>query len=398
MLPIIKNVLKLATTGIMEFTQGSLSEGLLPAAAKTIQQHFKSSDNVQKYYSESIQRSVRSLEIALKGPRAYYPTREKEFYQKHFVRFEQNVFHPFAEESVKRGMVESHEELRNKCIQDCEKLKALGPHLLKITSFSEEDVQEIMDRTIGLDPELSNKMIGEIRDRTGCYFLAQMFEKDNVLLSGIVFHFNIALQENPEFSGFVNHLELNKIKNGLANLQKNLQKNPGDPEILKRLERMDQLYKTMSSYKDQMGAISQKLDSIYQKTVQTYETLQRLEVKMDKNFGALEERLNAIYALLAQGALPSPQTIQTTQTSEVKDLPVIEEKSTPKIQEKPAKAKQETLKKTSKARVSSIPEKKLEPEVLEKIERAKQKVIAKRSDSPKKTFASKEEKNSRYPS
>ena len=339
----VASILKLAAGGLSELLGNSLAEGLVPAAMHQVKQYFQSTDTLKEYYNRSVTRSVSSLEIALKGPRAYYPTREKEFYQKHFVPFEQGVFHPFARQAVDQGMVSSEEELRDKCIKDCEKIKNSAIYYLGLQSFGEKDVQELIEKTTIIDAQLSQNMLLRLQQQAHCYFLVQMLERDNVLLSGIVFHFHTFLQNDQQFSNYLNYLESKSIRQMLGQLQKQKQATPDDSVLAVRVQRLEGLLSSLSAYENSMGAIGKKLDSIYDKTLQVYEVLQRLESQVKTGFNALEERLDAICAMLHQGKAPgAPLPTVTPPASVASPPPAPSPAATPvdaKKQPPPAKAK-----------------------------------------------------------
>ena len=221
------------------------------------------------------------------------------------------MFHPFARQAVDHGMVGSEEELRDKCIYECEKIKNSAIHHLGLQSLGQKDVQELIENTTLIDPQLSQNMLQSLQQNVHCYFLVQMLEQENVLLSGIVFHFNTFLQNDQQFSNYLNYLENTSIRRMLGQLQKQRQDAPDDSVLTARVQRLEGLLSSLATYENSMGAIGKKLDSIYDKTLQVYEVLQRLEAQVKTGFNAMEERLDAICAMLNQGKMPvsSPEAI-----------------------------------------------------------------------------------------
>ncbi|NUM36949.1 MAG: hypothetical protein HUU50_20585 [Candidatus Brocadiae bacterium] len=297
MIHFAKDIFQLATTVLTDITVSG-GDGLIGGAIKQVQEYFRTTDSLKKYYDLSVDRSILSLEIAMKGPRAYYPTREKEFYQKHFSHFEKQIFAPFSLEVLKKGMVKSEEELRIQCVNDCEKIKKKAPAILQIQPLAQEDIQKILQDSGEISSQISEDMLREMKKTVQCTFMIPLLEKNNVLLSGIVFHFHNFIQADPNFSNYMNYMELSQIKKNLGSLTQSLKKSPDNTKLQARIQRLEKFITTFASYDEKMGAIGKKLDDIYEKTIQTYEVLERLESQMQSNFSVMEERLKAIYDLI----------------------------------------------------------------------------------------------------
>ncbi len=301
MLGTSKDILSLAASTLTELFESSFDDGLIPAAMKKVKEHFKGSDTLPRYYNQAVKRSLLSLEIALKGPRAYYPTREKEFYQKHFRQFEEQIFASFANELMDSGRIQSVEELRDHCIEDCNKLKQSSQVLL-IRKLHKNDLQEFISPLTSCDPNLSRQMLSGIQEQAHCSFLISLLERENVLLQGILFHFHAFLQSDPRLSNYVNYLEMTSVNENLRKLQDDLSRRPENPVLQRRLDRLEQSCQMMNRYGECLGTIGKKLDGIYHKTVQTYEALQQLQGQMQSGFLVIEERLKEIGQMLSTQA------------------------------------------------------------------------------------------------
>lgn len=313
-----KEIFRLATSVLTEFSVSG-GDGIVGSLVKQVQEYFRSTDSLKKYYDLSVDRSILSLEIALKGPKAYYPTREKEFYQKHFSYFEQKVFSPFSQEIVRKGMIQSEEELRAQCIEECEKIKQKAPGMLKIPSLSKEDIQRMVQDIEEISSCFSQDMLQEMKNSIKCRFMIPLLEKENILLTGIVFHFHNFIQADPNFSNYLNYMELSEIKKNLQNLRQNSKNFPKDKKIQSRIKRLESFVSSFSSYEEKMGAIGKKLDDIYEKTIQTYEILERLESQMKNSFSMMDERLKTIYDLILTGK--KQDSVSSLPKPEIRELP-----------------------------------------------------------------------------
>ncbi len=322
MLFFAKDLFQLATTVLTEISVSG-GDGLIGGAIKQVQEYFRSTDSLKKYYDLSVDRSILSLEIALKGPRAYYPTREKEFYQKHFSHFEKQIFSPFSKEAMRKGIIRSEEELRIQCIDECEKIKKKAPAILKVHSIPKEEIQNMLQDTERFSPQISEEMLKEMKKTIQCNYMIPLLEKENVLLAGIVFHFHNFIQADPNFSNYLNYMELSQIRKKLGNMNQNATRNP---KLQGRVKRLENFLSHFTAYEEKMGAIGKKLDDIYEKTIQTYEILERLEVQMQSNFCMMEERLKTIYDLILSGKVEKEEKIPCKAKQEVLVLPDKQEK------------------------------------------------------------------------
>ncbi|MBP7022165.1 MAG: hypothetical protein KBC30_10165 [Planctomycetes bacterium] len=323
----VKNIIQVSSSFVTEVLDGSLSEGILKATGKQIKEYFSSADSMKNNYKTAIQRSTSSLEIALKGTRAYYPTREKEFYKKHFSKFEQNIFLPFAQEMVENGHIQCEEELRDICIKECEELKKIMPKIFHLDDITDSDMSSLLHSNESTS-QASELMLQEIANKSNSQYLLQLLQRDNVLFSGVVFHFHCIIQANPEFGTYLQNIQVSQLQITLNELQITPQP---DSDTLAKIERLEQYIQALSNYDEQMGAIGRKLDDIYEKTLQTYEVLERLEKQMKSSFNAMEDRLNAITQMIQEGfqnlaTIPAkPETTTSIATPAIPESPAFPE-------------------------------------------------------------------------
>ena len=317
----LKHTLQITTSFAEELIDGSLSEGVLKTVGKQIKQYFSSPDTIKSNYTTAIERSVSSIEIALKGTRAYYPTREKEFYKTHFGKFEQNVFNPFARQAIQSGIVSSEDQLRNACIEECDEFKKILPSIVQMDDASNQEILSLVTPNATENP--SQKMLEDISNSMHSKYLVPMLQKNNILYTGIIYHFNCILQSNPEFGTYLQNIQVTQLQHTIQQLQANTQR---DAYNEARIDRLEQYIQAMSAYNDQMGAIGQKLDDLYEKTLQTYEVLERLEEQMKSNFQAMDDRLSAITNMIQRGfqsfAAQPEQPMQPAQPTMRRETPV----------------------------------------------------------------------------
>ena len=207
----LKHTLQITTSFAEELIDGSLSEGVVKTVGKQIKQYFSSPDTIKSNYTTAIERSVSSIEIALKGTRAYYPTREKEFYKTHFGKFEQSVFTPFAQQALASGLISSEDQLRNACIEECDEFKKILPSIVQMDDASNQEILSLV--TLNATDNPSQKMLEDISNSMHSKYLVPVYFEYK-LYSSYPFHSNLLVQFYSQWylTHFVNPFDLQAFR------------------------------------------------------------------------------------------------------------------------------------------------------------------------------------------
>ena len=253
-----------------------------------LKEHFQSSDILPQAILESFDRGIRTIEVALAGPRFYEKTANKEFAEK----FRTEILLPFL------GNEELDEALFIKqCLQDLKILreqKLFQIHRENLVELAKElgsyAAQDTNVLSI-LQQQAQQAICATIRALTfSPYPLARLLERDNIIAAAASMHFGMAIQKDEYLfraffmvnqQGLNQQLELIARKLDAAGLG-------GNNEVLANLQRQEELLQSLRQQM-QMGLkhVRQEIVSAFASSFQ----------KWEGHFGNISRDLDGLYAV-----------------------------------------------------------------------------------------------------
>ncbi len=285
-----------AILNLFSWVASGLVNGLCPGGmlADSIAEELKRYKQSAKIISENMQRAwheaIKTLELVLGGKTLLVPQSRKQFAEK----FAKEVITPFA---VQRNLTGTKlDSYLNATLKQCQQLMEIQDEILNFESFDEQALLEALSQTNEETAEdMGILIIDRIQTRMpNARELLELLWERNLLLEGLIAHFNFILANSPSLADLVEHLNQQRVQKELAEIRQKLEaalKQNQLTEIAKlgsqltHLAKIDELYNLQKKYQDLFGSLFERLDQLRDDHVEIKSKLdQALEIlaKLEK--------------------------------------------------------------------------------------------------------------------
>ena len=250
-----------------------LVEGLCPGGALTetiaeeLRRYNESATQIGEQMQKAWEESLRTLESALGGGGWIAPKSRKQFAEK----FVKEVITPFAvQNKLTGGKLDAY---LKKALEQCQQLIEMGDELIEFKVFDEKVLLDALSQTEGLSSEdMGIFLIDRIQTRLPkAKELLELLWSRNILLEGLVAHFNFQLSRNSSLADMVGRMDHQRIQKDLKEIKEKVQesvKQNNLSELAKlgarasQLATADELYRIQQDYHDLFGSLFEKIDKL----------------------------------------------------------------------------------------------------------------------------------------
>ena len=258
---------------LFSWVASGLIEGLCPGSAlvdgiaEELKRYRESATKVGENMQQAWQESLRTLEAALGGGGWVAPKSRKQFAEK----FVKEVITPFA---VKNNIIGGRlESFLNKSLEQCQQLIEMDSDLINFTNFDEKVLLDALSQaTPASAEEMETLIIDRIQSRLpNAKELLQLLWHRNLLLEGLVAHFQFMLSQNPNLADIVAHMDRQRIQQDLILIKDRMQAALKSNELtdigglgnrISQLATTDELYRLQNDYRGLFGMLFEKVDRL----------------------------------------------------------------------------------------------------------------------------------------
>ncbi len=319
---------------LFTWVASGLVEGLCPggALADSISDELKRYRQSAKNISESMQtawyESLKTLETALGGGSWTASKSRKQFAEK----FAKEFITPFAVKNNLDGT--KLDNFLKAGLHQCQDLLEIKDNILDFNNFEETQLLEA----------LSNRNITENSDDMGILIidrvqtnlpkareLLELLWYRNLLLEGLVAHFNFLLANNSSLADLVSHLDQQRIQKDLTEVKKQLQDLLQKNNMIEasklgtrvtQLAHTNELYELQKNYQNLFGSLFTRLDNLSKDHVEINQKLDKALAMLNELQEMQKARMQSNTIRLENLQRPSPSELTLAQelTTTVKSI------------------------------------------------------------------------------
>lgn len=264
-----------AVLTLFGWVASGLTDGLCPGGllADSILEELKRYNQTARQIAEQMQvawhEAIKTLEAALGGGSWIASKSRKQFAEK----FAKEVITPFA---VKNNLTGAKlDTFMKNSLQQCRQLIDIQDQIVKFDDYDENTLLSALNQgNIGGKTDMGILIIDQVQTRLpNAKELLELLWYRNLLLEGLVAHFNFLIANNSSLADIIGHFGQQRIQQQLDDIKKQLQEGLKQGNMSElgtlgaratELTHTQELFEIQKSYQNLFGNVFEKLDHLAQ--------------------------------------------------------------------------------------------------------------------------------------